>query len=110
LHIRAAAPVSSRAHSMREVPRNHALQRFGVAGEPRRRILLHRKKQKAAGLPRSTGPGAWAMPESTELTMKLREAKCIHLPRRERRGESASPDAVYRGCNQRVLCAGSLGR
>jgi hypothetical protein len=28
---------------------NHALQRFGVARESRRRILLHRMKQKAAG-------------------------------------------------------------
>src|SRR3954469_5950969 len=29
-------------------PSSHA-QRFGMAGEPRRRILLHRMKQKAAG-------------------------------------------------------------
>jgi hypothetical protein len=75
---------------------NHALQRFGVAGEPRRRILLHRLKQKAAGLPRSTGPRAWAMPESTELMMKLREAKCIHLPRPSRWWPCAST------CNPRI--------
>ena len=32
----------------------------------------------------------------------------LHLTRRERRGESASPDAVYRDCNRCVPCAGSL--
>jgi hypothetical protein len=31
------------------LPPNHALRRFEVAGEPRRRIPLHRMKRKAAG-------------------------------------------------------------
>jgi hypothetical protein len=57
---------------------NHALQRFGVAGETRRRIMLHSMKHNAEGRV------CWAARESTDT-------------RRARRG-----------CNRDVPCAGSL--